>query len=301
MTLPAHPVHALRRALVLGGPAALAALAAAGLPTGAAALPPRRLVFPRDHGAHPDLRTEWWYITGHAESGGRRFGFQVTFFRSRVDGTQALQSRLAARQLLFAHAAITDLAGRRLWHDQRIAREGPGGSRAATHDTDLLVDGWSLRRDPACPVVVVRPVEGSVARSGVLVGVDVAGTSTRALAFAYRQASVRGLPLRVVHCIFDVRAPSGDVGPAEAGYDAEWRLLAETVSGMAEQYPDVDATTVLTRGLVDRTLVRLGEQAELVVVGTHRRGPVAGIVRGRTAAIVTEQSTSIVAVVPEPD
>jgi predicted secreted hydrolase len=149
MTQPARPVHGLRRALVLGGPAALAALTAAGLPTGAAALPPRRLVFPRDHGAHPELRTEWWYITGHAESGGRRFGFQVTFFRSRVDGTQALKSRLAARQLLFAHAAITDLAGQRLWHDQRIAREGPGGARAATQDTDLLVDGWSLRRDPA--------------------------------------------------------------------------------------------------------------------------------------------------------
>ncbi|MBL8370253.1 MAG: carotenoid 1,2-hydratase [Burkholderiaceae bacterium] len=149
MTQPARPVYGLRRALVLGGPAALAALTAAGLPTGAAALPPRRLVFPRDHGAHPELRTEWWYITGHAESGGRRFGFQVTFFRSRVDGTQALKSRLAARQLLFAHAAITDLAGQRLWHDQRIAREGPGGARAATQDTDLLVDGWSLRRDPA--------------------------------------------------------------------------------------------------------------------------------------------------------
>lgn len=176
------------------------------------------------------------------------------------------------------------------------------GSRGRGPVTSLLLGSvaHALSRDPACPVVVLRPVRESVARRGILVGVDEHGTSTRALEFAYRQASLRRQPLRIVHCIFDVRAPSGDVGPAEAGYDAERRLLAETVSGMAEQHPDVDATAVLTRGLVDRTLVRLGEQAELVVVGTHEQGPVAGLVRGRTASIVAEHSTSIVVVVPEP-
>ena len=98
-----------------------------------------------------------------------------------------------------------------------------------------------------------------------------------------------------------VYTPGPDIGgPAEAGYDAERLLLSETVSGMAEEYPDVDATAVLTRGLVDRTLVRLGEEAELVVVGTHEQGPVSGLVHGRTASIVAEQSSSIVVVVPEP-
>jgi hypothetical protein len=65
----------------------------------------RRLEFPRDHGSHPELRTEWWYMTGHAQAAGRLWGFQVTFFRSRVDGTQGLRSAFAAKQLLFAHAA----------------------------------------------------------------------------------------------------------------------------------------------------------------------------------------------------
>ena len=93
-------------------------LLAAALPAFAApasALPQRRLVFPADHGAHPDLRTEWWYITGHAERGGRLFGFQVTFFRSRVDAAQDMQSRFAAKQLLFAHAAVTDVQGAMRW------------------------------------------------------------------------------------------------------------------------------------------------------------------------------------------
>ena len=78
------PVRLLRRRPLL---AALPALAFA---PGAWALPPLRLQFPRDHGAHPQRRTEWWYITGQAESGGRLFGFQVTFFRSRVEATQGM-------------------------------------------------------------------------------------------------------------------------------------------------------------------------------------------------------------------
>ncbi len=139
-------MHPHRRALLMG--LLLPALA----PT-ARALPARTLVFPRDHGAHPELRTEWWYITGHASAGEgsarRAFGFQVTFFRSRVDGTESLRSAFAARQLLFAHAAVTDVAGRRLLHDQRIAREGFGIAQADTRDAALKLGDWSLsRHDP---------------------------------------------------------------------------------------------------------------------------------------------------------
>jgi len=111
------------------------------------ALPPRMLQFPRDFGSHPDLRTEWWYITGHAQAGAREFGFQLTFFRSRVDATQAMRSAFAARQLIFAHAALTDLEGRKLWHDQRIARAGFGVASAAEEDTDVRLRNWTLKRD----------------------------------------------------------------------------------------------------------------------------------------------------------
>ncbi|HSW20256.1 MAG TPA: carotenoid 1,2-hydratase [Ramlibacter sp.] len=127
----------------------LLALAAGGLSLkglDASALTPRTLVFPRDHGAHPELRTEWWYITGHADSAGREFGFQVTFFRTRVDAAQTLQSKFAARQLIFAHAALTDLQGRGLWHDQRIARAGFGIAQADEADTHLQLRDWSLTR-----------------------------------------------------------------------------------------------------------------------------------------------------------
>ena len=113
------------------------------------ALPSRTLVFPADHGAHPDLRTEWWYITGHARSLAaepREFGFQLTFFRTRVDAAQSLQSKFAAKQLIFAHAAVTDVQGKKLWHDQRIAREGFGLALAATGNTTLQLGHWRLQR-----------------------------------------------------------------------------------------------------------------------------------------------------------
>lgn len=125
----------------------LAALAGLGLARAGFALPPRRMAFPADHGAHPDLRTEWWYITGHLQAGGRTFGFQVTFFRSRVDATQGMQSAFAAKQLLFAHAALTDVQGGKLLHDQRIARAGFGIADAAIGDARLQLRDWSLVRE----------------------------------------------------------------------------------------------------------------------------------------------------------
>lgn len=128
-----------RRALLLF---AAGAFAPAGW-----ALPARPLQFPRDFGSHPEMQTEWWYVTGHAKaSGGREFGFQVTFFRSRVDATQTLRSAFAAKQLVFAHAAVTDLEGRRLLHDQRIARAGFGIAAASEQDTDLRLRDWTLAR-----------------------------------------------------------------------------------------------------------------------------------------------------------
>jgi predicted secreted hydrolase len=139
----------------------LLASAALAFPVWGNVLQPRALNFPRDHGTHNSTQTEWWYLTGHTtDADGQRYGFQVTFFRSRVDGTQALQSRLAAKQLLFAHAAITDVKGQKLWHDQRIARwngeqpineterNSPGAVFALENDTDVALRDWSLRRLP---------------------------------------------------------------------------------------------------------------------------------------------------------
>ena len=103
------------------------------------------LRFPADFGAHPETRIEWWYVTGALAAGERMWGFQSTFFRAAaVSGADA--SRFAARQLLFAHGAVSDLAERRLRHDQRIARSGFGIAEAKSDDTALVLRDWRLVR-----------------------------------------------------------------------------------------------------------------------------------------------------------
>ena len=150
MPLPDQADKPCRRQVLLASLAGFSGIG--GWTKRAHALPARQLTFPLDRGAHPGFRTEWWYITGHAKSvnpDDREFGFQLTFFRSRVDGTQAMASRFAARQLIFAHAAITDVKGKKLWHDQRIARSGFGVASAGEHDMDLKLRDWSLKANGA--------------------------------------------------------------------------------------------------------------------------------------------------------
>ena len=114
------------------------------------------LQFPRDLGSHPDFAIEWWYVTGHLRadtSGMREFGFQLTFFRSRIAATQGMTSRFAAKQLIFAHAAVTDVVGKRLWHDQRVARASGAGlvdlASCSESDTHVELGKWLLKRTDA--------------------------------------------------------------------------------------------------------------------------------------------------------
>lgn len=132
--------------------AALAALllTAAGsgrvAPVYAPVTPAEKIAFPRDHGSHPQFRTEWWYVTGWLDTAEGPLGFQVTFFRTRPDVDQANPSAFAAKQVLFAHAALSDPAEKQLLHDQRVARAGFGLAEASETDGELVLDDWSLRR-----------------------------------------------------------------------------------------------------------------------------------------------------------
>jgi predicted secreted hydrolase len=107
------------------------------------------LHFPADHGAHPDFRTEWWYLTGWLKDDtGHQRGFQITFFRTRTNSDENNPSRFAPRQIIFAHAALSDPAIGHLLHDQRVARAGFGLAEAATGDTNIVLESWRLARSP---------------------------------------------------------------------------------------------------------------------------------------------------------
>lgn len=126
----------------------LAAGAAAGLVAAApAVVPGRTLTFPRDHGSHPEFRTEWWYATGWLETAaGETLGFQVTFFRARPGLADDNPSAFAARQFVIAHAALSDPRQGKLWHEQKAARAVFDLAGAAEDDTHAVLDGWRLER-----------------------------------------------------------------------------------------------------------------------------------------------------------
>ena len=109
----------------------------------------RELIFPRDHGAHAQYRTEWWYITGWVgDEGGGELGVQVTFFRSRPGVQEDNPSAFAPKQLVFAHSAVADPRLGRLHHDQRAARAGLALAGAEAGNTRVWVDDWSLQLTP---------------------------------------------------------------------------------------------------------------------------------------------------------
>jgi len=93
--------------------------------------------FPRDHAGHPDNRIEWWYYTGNLETkAGRRFGYQLTFFRVGVVREPASASRWALRDLYMAHFAISDIERQSFHSFERINRAGIGWAGADAHEQD---------------------------------------------------------------------------------------------------------------------------------------------------------------------
>jgi len=126
----------------------LQAQAPAAPPVFARVEPGVPLNFPRDHGAHPDYRTEWWYATGWLNTpDGKPLGFQVTFFRAATEHDRANPSKFAPDQLIIAHAALSDPAEGRLLHDQKAARAGFGLAGAKTEDADVTLERWNFKRD----------------------------------------------------------------------------------------------------------------------------------------------------------
>jgi predicted secreted hydrolase len=107
------------------------------------------LEFPRDHGAHLDTRTEWWYVTGElADENGARFGFQFTIFRRGLEpGAGAPgESPLRARHIYAGHLALTDVDAQRTRFAERLARSSPI-ARASEERLELVLEDWELAGD----------------------------------------------------------------------------------------------------------------------------------------------------------
>jgi predicted secreted hydrolase len=115
--------------------------------------PGREFQFPADHGSHPEFKIEWWYLTGHLTSeGGKRHGFQATFFR-RAGGPRAeatalgetsRSSQFATDEFFLAHMAWLDVATGTFRHEERLNRRG-WDAQADTRKLDVRNGNWSLK------------------------------------------------------------------------------------------------------------------------------------------------------------
>ncbi len=160
------------------------------------ALGPRAFSFPEDHGPHPGYKTEWWYYTGNlAAPEGRRFGYQLTFFRIALappaDAMTARTSDWAANHIFMAHFALTDVAGKEFYAFERFSRGAAGLAGAQASPFRVWLEDWSaeesgeampamhieartedagidLRMHPAKPLILQG--EGGYDRKGSLPG-----------------------------------------------------------------------------------------------------------------------------------
>ena len=111
------------------------------------ALPGRKITFPADHYSHPDYKTEWWYYTGHLEgSSGKRYGYQVTFFRFGLRERQkATQQMPLFTDLYMAHFALSDINNRKFFFRERINRGYDNRAGAATDRYRVWNENWSVQ------------------------------------------------------------------------------------------------------------------------------------------------------------
>lgn len=109
-------------------------------------LGPRELRFPEDHGPHPQFQTEWWYYTGNLVSEeGRRFGYQLTFFRRALIAApdqQERESSWATSQIYMAHFALTDVEGEGFRAFDRFARGAVGLAGARAIPYEVWIGNW---------------------------------------------------------------------------------------------------------------------------------------------------------------
>ncbi len=120
---------------------------------------PRDIVFPEDHGAHPDYRNEWWYYTGNlveresadsddgsqAVEPGRRFGFQLTVFRGALDpAPDAPESAWGSGQAYLAHFALTDVEANSFHSAERLSRGDAGLAGAVASPMRVWVETWEI-------------------------------------------------------------------------------------------------------------------------------------------------------------
>ncbi|WP_225802419.1 universal stress protein [Streptomyces sp. NK15101] len=177
-----------------------------------------------------------------------------------------------------------------------VGSRGPGRAAEVFHEGSVAVP-LAARAD--CPVVVIRaPEHASVHPPLIVAGVDGSRDCRAAVAFAVAEASLRGARLMTVWVWPSPLLPHA---AGTEGLEERRRLLAESVAGCAERYPDVDVEQAVVHGHPVEALTRVSHGALAVVVGRRGSGGYTGMRLGSTAHGLLHHAACPVITVPLPE
>jgi predicted secreted hydrolase len=212
-----------------------------------------RYEFPRDHHAHREFKTEWWYFTGNLfDTDGHRFGYELTFFRQGIRPAAERDpkvSRFVVDDLKFAHFAITDVDGRQFRFEQKTSRGAFGEAGFDNGNRLAWIDNWSLTTngDGSFQLAAssgagairldLRPAKPPVVHGENGLSVKAAGDSSASHYYSVPRLETTGdiamnSKVRAVHgkSWFDHEWSSSQLGKGEVGWDwicVQWEDGAE--------------------------------------------------------------------------
>jgi predicted secreted hydrolase len=154
--------------------------------------PGKTLLFPQDHGSHPDYRIEWWYLTANlSDRDGRNWGLQWTLFRQGLSPARA-ETGWSSSQVWMAHAAITTPDGH--FYEQRFARDGIGqaGVKGISDNSpfNAWIDDWEWHSNG--PEMFPAKLSFSIGERDVILLLEATGELVQNGINGYSQKSEQG-------------------------------------------------------------------------------------------------------------
>jgi predicted secreted hydrolase len=198
--------------------------------------------FPRDHHAHREFKTEWWYFTGNIfDAEGHRFGYELTFFRQGITPPSARDpnaSRFIVDDLKFAHFAVTDVSNQRFHFEQKTSRGAFGEAGFDDGKRLAWIDNWTLAPDgdDAFDLTAsseagllhlhLRPMKPPVAHgeNGISVKATASGHASHYYSLPRLQTTGEFFANGKSHSVsgeswFDHEWASGQLAPGQVGWD----------------------------------------------------------------------------------
>ena len=248
------------------------------------------LGWPRARGSHITLVTAYDLLLNDPAEDSARLEAECARVRAALPDAEV--------EIALADGSIPGILGRRAARSDLLVLGSHRTRRLRSVLTGALAQQMTARAD--CPVIVV-PDDVRPGSGGIVVGLGDDDSSAAALRFAAELARQSDQVLTIVHAwspplvAAEFAVPLPDDEEVRAAHE---ELLAASAAGIRDEVNDVEVVEHLQRGDADVALRNAGGGPDLIVVGTHRRGIVAGFLLGSVVSRLMRSSRTPVCVVP---